>query len=299
MQDKLSSVEGARSPSPIRTLCQEHHCLADPTWVAASHERCRRAGLDPAIRSPRMRLMGEQLYALLNHHQTLTGYAQLLFHDIHRELIDDTASLILTDGEGFVLMVYSSPDTLDMLEGGYGLTPGISLAEASVGTTATGLALHHRHAVAVRGDQYYSTLLRDWFSAAAPVLGADGRPYACVTLCASSTSPVGEKLPLVRFIARDLANFGLSLHRSAPAQPALPAVSASSEHPPAVALTARQRQVLSMFAKGMSYKEIARAVGINSVKTVEQHLDAVRNKLGAGSRRECIQRALEVGLLDQ
>lgn len=299
MQEKLGSVEAAWRPSPIRAVRQERSYLADPDWVAASHDRCRKAGLDPALRSPRMRLMGEQIYALLSHHQTLIGYAQLLFNDVHRELVDDTATLLLTDGEGFVLTVHSSPETLDLLENRYSLAPGISMAELSCGTTATSMALHHRQPVAVRGEQYYCEVLRDWFSAAAPVIGADGRPYACVTLCASSNSPVGEKLPLARFIARDLTTFGLSMHRTAPTHPPAGGISEPQETTPSVALTERQRQVLTMFAKGMSYKEIARAVGINSVKTVEQHLDAVRNKLGAGSRRECIQRALEIGLLNQ
>lgn len=64
----------------------------------------------------------------------------------------------------------------------------------------------------------------------------------------------------------------------------------------AYGLTARQQQVLILFAQGMSYKEIAREIGISSYKTVEDHLDAVREKLQVSHRRECIHKAMSLGL---
>ena len=62
-------------------------------------------------------------------------------------------------------------------------------------------------------------------------------------------------------------------------------------------LTERQQQVLMLFSQGLSYKEIAEKLQIKSHKTVANHLDGVRIKLSAKTRRECIQKASEYGLL--
>lgn len=64
-----------------------------------------------------------------------------------------------------------------------------------------------------------------------------------------------------------------------------------------VVLTQRQQQVLVLFSQGLSYKQIAMQIGIRSPKAVENHLDAVRRKLSVPNRRECIRKALEVGLI--
>jgi DNA-binding NarL/FixJ family response regulator len=64
-----------------------------------------------------------------------------------------------------------------------------------------------------------------------------------------------------------------------------------------VRLTQRQRQVLIFFSQGLSCKQIAERIDVQSPKTVENHLDAIRRKLSVTSRRECIRRALELRLI--
>ncbi len=300
MEQQLFIAESRGGSAANREETAEQVFTANPAWVNASHERCRQAGLESCHQFPRHRMSGEQIYTLLARHQSLIGYAQLLFGDLYRELSDQTTSLLLTDADGYVLVVHSSPDMVDVFEHVYGISFGVCLGETSCGTTAISLALHHRQPIVLRGEQCYSRLLSDHYCVAAPILSADGRPDACVVICSAADNPLGEKLPLARFVARDLATFQISTHRPAPTQPPASALEAETPNIPPerfIVLTSRQREVLSMFARGLSYKEIARAVGINSVKTVEQHLDAVRTKLGAGSRRECIQRALEYGVL--
>ncbi len=50
-------------------------------------------------------------------------------------------------------------------------------------------------------------------------------------------------------------------------------------------LTAREREVMRLLARGYAYKEIARRLGI-SIKTVETHASAVLRKLQLSSRNE-------------
>ena len=62
-------------------------------------------------------------------------------------------------------------------------------------------------------------------------------------------------------------------------------------------LTDRQREVLLLFSNGMTYKQIAKIIGVCSFRTVEDHIDGIRVKLGARSRRECIRIAIELKLI--
>ncbi|MEY2571152.1 MAG: hypothetical protein QOE63_1502, partial [Acidimicrobiaceae bacterium] len=60
-------------------------------------------------------------------------------------------------------------------------------------------------------------------------------------------------------------------------------------------LTARERDVLRLIARGYTYKEIARRLEI-SVKTVESHVSAVLRKLQLSTRHELTRWAGERGI---
>jgi len=62
-------------------------------------------------------------------------------------------------------------------------------------------------------------------------------------------------------------------------------------------LTAREREVLQLIARGYMYKEIALRLGI-SAKTVEAHVSAVLRKLQLSSRHELTRWAAERRLVD-
>jgi DNA-binding NarL/FixJ family response regulator len=75
----------------------------------------------------------------------------------------------------------------------------------------------------------------------------------------------------------------------------------ASEHPEPVdpeldQLTAREREVLRLIARGYAYKEIARLLAI-SIKTVETHVSAVLRKLQLSSRYELTRWATERRLI--
>ena len=63
----------------------------------------------------------------------------------------------------------------------------------------------------------------------------------------------------------------------------------SDPHPPE--LTERQRKILDATSKGLSSDQIADRLGI-STYAVNQHLDAIRRKLGAQSRTEAVAIAI-------
>jgi DNA-binding NarL/FixJ family response regulator len=77
---------------------------------------------------------------------------------------------------------------------------------------------------------------------------------------------------------------------------AAPPAGARSELAAAEELTAREREVLALLARGLSNKEIARALAISD-HTAKFHASAILAKLGAESRTEAVVIAVRLGLV--
>jgi DNA-binding NarL/FixJ family response regulator len=63
-------------------------------------------------------------------------------------------------------------------------------------------------------------------------------------------------------------------------------------------LTPREREILALFAQGMSYSEIAEVKG-NRPLTVRNAIYAIQNKLRVKTKQELVVRAVRSGLLDE
>ena len=72
---------------------------------------------------------------------------------------------------------------------------------------------------------------------------------------------------------------------------------ATAEDPELGQLTARERDVLRLIARGYLYKEVAQSLGI-SAKTVETHVSAVLRKLQLSTRHQLSRWAAERRLVD-
>ncbi|MGB5756585.1 MAG: helix-turn-helix transcriptional regulator, partial [Acidimicrobiales bacterium] len=69
----------------------------------------------------------------------------------------------------------------------------------------------------------------------------------------------------------------------------------ATRHNPA-GLTARQLDVLALLADGRTNAEIAEELFV-SVRTVDTHVGAILQKLGAETRRDAARRARELGVV--
>lgn len=296
--------------------------------VEESHQYRQSSGLDKENIWPNIwpiaKSDGDELESFVAHNRSLSAYSQQLFSEIYRDFSDRNDLFILSDAGARLIILYSCPEILSAATGEVSLRCGVLLSESSCGTNAITLALRYRESVVSSRSQHYGPLFKSCGTVAVPVLDADHQPMVCIAILNCADDSLGEKLLLAKFIAREFGKYyrsppvpdiGVTLsipdnysRRTSPIpqsvgfkvrQTADRRRSQRGTTPAmlAIGLSARQQQVLMLFARGMSYKEIAREIGISSYKTVEEHLDAVREKLHVSHRRECIQKAMSLGLL--
>lgn len=203
-----------------------------------------------------------------------------------------TNVIFLTDGDARIIEVFSSPEVLQGCHR-QGIRLGTSLREESCGTNAVALALRHREPVIIRGGQHFCRLFQDWFCVAVPVISPDGQPVACIDISWNYEIKLGEKLPLVRLIADKV---GQEIFRTYVVM-VNPSSVRQLKRMSADLLTDKQRQVISLWAGGLSYGEISAKLGISN-KTVEDHLKVICKKLGARDNKHCIKIAAIEGFLE-
>ncbi len=250
--------------------------LTAPNMLVESYKRCRRFDVRVAQRRVEDGFGEGETRNFLQQNGRLVAYGRLVVEEYISDIKGTDDLFIFTNGEGRILGLWSRPEVVSAASD-IGLRPGASLSEGSAGTNAVALALAMRGPTVLRGKEHLCRIFHDWVCAAAPIINTEGNLVGCLDISAAE-GPIYEKLALARSIAREIGRLvgnksGLS-----------------------GSITLRQREVLALFAQGVSYKEIGKELGI-SIKTVEEHLDAIRTKMGTKSRRACIKKAIEIGAL--
>ncbi|HUW98297.1 MAG TPA: LuxR C-terminal-related transcriptional regulator [Acidiferrobacter sp.] len=258
------------------TRASEDFGIVTPDILAQSYERCRDYEVSEYQERVRDTFGDGETKNLLQRNARLLAYGRLVVEEYMADLKGTSNLFILTQAEGRILGLWSHPEIVAAAND-FGLVPGTSLGEGSAGTTAVALALATQGPVALSGNQHLCHFFHDWSCAAAPIVSSDGDLVGCLDI-STSDGPIHERLALARSIARELGRLVGNKRRMSHG------------------VTPRQREVLALFAQGLSYKAIGTQLSI-SIKTVEEHLDATRNKIGTKSRRACIKKAIELGIL--
>ena len=79
-------------------------------------------------------------------------------------------------------------------------------------------------------------------------------------------------------------------------QPILGPFAPNAAQQQALGITARELEILTLVARGLSNREIAAELFV-SENTVKTHCSRAFNKLGAARRTQAVQRGKELGLL--
>ena len=133
--------------------------------------------------------------------------------DLHRTLVNEPISLMLTDADGLVLNRLSGDTSLLRALDAVHLAPGFAYSEREAGTNGLGLALADRVPTVVRAEEHYSLSLCTYTCAAVPVLDPlSGRLEGSVNLTTWSKSSSDLLLALAQSAAGNTA--ALMLARS-------------------------------------------------------------------------------------
>lgn len=140
---------------------------------------------------------------------------------LHRTLVNEPISLMLTDADGLVLNRLSGDSSLLRALDAVHLAPGFGYAERTVGTNGLGLALADRVPTVVRAEEHYSLSLCTYTCAAVPVLDPlTGRLEGCVNLTTWSRSSSDLLLALAQSAAGNTAALMLARSRGQRPRPA-------------------------------------------------------------------------------
>lgn len=122
--------------------------------------------------------------------------------ELHRTLVDEPISLMLTDAEGLVLNRLSGDSALLRALDAVHLAPGFAYSERQAGTNGLGLALADRVPTVVRNEEHYALSLSAYTCAAVPVLDPrSGRLEGAVNLTTRSQFPGALLLALAQAAA--------------------------------------------------------------------------------------------------
>ncbi len=277
--------------APLKSLDEHFNTLE--CRIQRSHHRSEAMGVHRNAERILDILDIKKLNPLLNAHAGLIDHAKLLFAQTVQFLGSKKALFVLTDARARILVLYSHLTNLHTAAQ-KGMCLGASLSEASVGTNAVSLALHDLESAIVQGPQHFSCLLQEYFCVTVPILGANGRLIGGLNISTTDADAMDFKLALMSLLAKDLVEY---CTRNAVIDPVATRTDKVSIVGTEVRLTERQLQVLELYSQGLGYKQIAHHLQLLSAQTVQEHLDVVRVKLGATSRRDCIRKAAGLGFL--
>lgn len=268
---------------PGRLKLSDEKYFTSVDRISCSHDRCERLGLPRNIPRARDVLGVRGIEETLKHHNGLVAFTELLFATTFDRIPDKRTLFILTDARARIIAIHSSPEVI-RAAADKGVCVGASAAEDSLGTNAVSLALHDLEMAVLHGEQHYCHILHEWYCVAIPLIDSNGSPMGCLDISMGRETVLGEKLALANCLARELNSYGVKNPNQR--------FNLDHSHSDLVTvnrngtkerLTERQHEVLELFSQGLSYKQIARHMQLQSTKTVQEHMDAVR--FGASVRR--------------
>lgn len=140
---------------------------------------------------------------------------------LHRTLVNEPVSLMLTDADGLVLNRMSGDTALLRALDAVHLAPGFAYAERAVGTNGLGLAIADRVPTVVRAEEHYALSLCTYTCAAVPVLDPiSGQLEGCINLTTWSAQSSDLLLALAQSAASNTSTLMLARSRGQRPRPA-------------------------------------------------------------------------------
>ncbi|MGQ9513373.1 LuxR C-terminal-related transcriptional regulator, partial [Thermodesulfitimonas sp.] len=180
------------------------------------------------------------------------------------------------------LKIFAAPEVLAAIEEA-GIKPGTVFTEESCGTNALALAREYNRLVAIRGEQHYCKLFKDWWCVASPVRDHEGRIWGFLDISLHAEKELVSTIALLQTLVESIEDklsrlsFDYAGQRTSSPPFLLPEMERE--------LSPRQEEILQLLTSGLTNEEIAKECFI-SVDTVKTHCRNIYRRIGVKNPRE-------------
>jgi transcriptional regulator of acetoin/glycerol metabolism len=175
--------------------------------IAASHERCRRYGIDPMDRRnpDQIHLSPQELEARLNLNRRFLKVATQQIQELYQFVAGAGFAVTLADKDGYILHSIGDPATLEHLAKG-NCTPGYRWTERDVGTSVVSLSLARRIPVQINEAEHFCQRGHGFTCSACPVLGPDAEFIGVIAMSGHASKVHPHTLGMVITAAKAIEN---------------------------------------------------------------------------------------------
>jgi transcriptional regulator of acetoin/glycerol metabolism len=256
--------------------------LCSPAELEASYQRCRALKVLLERERPQKILPKSVLASRRRDNSLLLTYAEEVITPRHYPGPQDNHLYILCDPELVALKIFAAPEVL-AAAAETGVKPGTVFTEESCGTNALALAREHRRLVAIRGEQHYCKLFKDWWCVSGPVKNPIGKVLGYLDISMHAEKELVSTIALLQTLVESIEVSRLSFDHAGQK------VHLPSSSPPGIeqGLSPREQEVLEFILLGLDDKKIAAELNL-SPHTVKTHRKHIHRKVGVHSRGELI-----------
>lgn len=206
-QQNVVSIVSAKDPIKIawenvvvRGLSTEQNVRPE---VLRSWIKCKKLNLDPFSRKPPAKLSLKKLERCLAFNRQLIEVSQPVVRMVEIAIKDTGFIVMLTDKDGYILMLAGHKDILKMAEKNH-IQIGIQRSTECVGTNGTGLCIEEDKPIQVTGAEHYMAYNHLWTCSTAPIHDSQGQIVGVVTLSGKSIGKHQHTLALVTAAAETI-----------------------------------------------------------------------------------------------
>jgi transcriptional regulator of acetoin/glycerol metabolism len=260
--------------------------LCSPKQLNDSYTRCRLAGVPVELLKPRNILPENKLINCLAVNTKLLNITDHLFTRILSSKSPIEYLLILCDQELVALKLYATKNFLGMVDN-VEIDTGTIFTEESCGTNALSLAREYERIVAIKSDQHYSKLFKNWWCVAGPLKDYTGKTTGYLDISMLATQElcfVVEFLKAIIFAA-EKETFLLDLVSKELQPEQQSSLSAEAERK----LTPREIEIYKLLLQRLSSTEIAAALQL-SISTVRTYRKNIYQKLGVNKLADLLSK---------
>lgn len=174
--------------------------------VTRSWSRClNQYQLDPGRPREPVVISASALQSRRNQHADVIECARYEMTTLYQQLADAESAVVLTDTDGVIVHMVSSPEFAAEAEP-MGLRPGGQWGEAEAGTNGMGTCLAAAHPISVRREEHFFSQLTQLTCSAVPVFDPSGQIIAVLDVTSRSSLMQQHVLVLLGMTARMIEN---------------------------------------------------------------------------------------------